>query len=156
MRLTVGPLLTNAEARAVSGWRYEGRYSLYDGDPQGLEGLLDPANGYHGVTEDDQPELIGFCCFGPDARVPEFTYDDDALDVGGGLRPDLTGRGMGAQLAETALAFAAAEFSPTRYRVTVASFNLRALRMAERCGFHLQAKFESPTNREFVVLTKTH
>ncbi len=155
MNLTVGPILTDAQARAVSGWRYQGRYSIYDGDPQGVERLLDPTNRYHGVTGEDHSQLIGFCCFGPDARVPGFAYDEDALDIGAGLRPDLTGRGLGAQLVEKALAFAAVEFSPTRYRVTVACFNERALTMAGRCGFHVHARFRSPANREFAVMIKT-
>ncbi len=155
MRPTVGPLLTGAQARAVSGWRYEGQYSLYDGDPHCVERLLDPTNRYHGVTADDHSQLIGFCCFGPDARVPGFAYDEDALDIGAGLRPDLTGRGLGAQLVEKTLAFAAVEFSPTRYRATVACFNERALTMAERCGFHVHARFHSPANREFAVMIKT-
>ena len=155
MKLTVGPLLTDAQACAVSGWRYQGRYSIYDGEPQGVERLLDPTNRYHAVSDDEQGELIGYCCFGPDARVPGFAYDDDALDIGAGLRPDLTGRGLGRRFAETTLAFAAVEFSPTRYRATVACFNQRALTMARRFGFHVQESFHSPANLEFAVLIKT-
>ncbi len=155
MRLAVGSSLTDAEARAVSSWQYGGEYSIYDGDPRGVERLLDPRNRYHAVSDDEQGELIGYCCFGPDARVPGFAYDDDALDIGGGLRPDLTGRGLGRRLAETTLAFAAAEFSPTIYRSTVACFNQRALTMARRFGFHVQASFHSPANLEFAVMIKT-
>ena len=155
MRLAVRPSLTDAEARVVSGWQYVGQYWIYDGDPRGVDRLLDPRNRYHAVSDDEQEELIGFCCFGPDARVPGFAYDEDALDVGAGLKPDLTGRGLGGRLAETTLAFAAAEFSPTRYRVTVARFNQRALTMARRYGFHVQASFHPPADLEFAVMIKT-
>ena len=56
--------------------------------------MHDPTNRYHGVTGEDHSQLIGFCCFGPDARVTGFAYDEDSLDIGAGLRPDLTGRGL--------------------------------------------------------------
>jgi ribosomal-protein-alanine N-acetyltransferase len=55
--------------------------------------LVDPEVGYHAVMAVDR--LIGFRSFGPDGQVPGREYDDCALDTGGGLRPDLTGQGLG-------------------------------------------------------------
>jgi len=40
---------------------------------------------------DARDEMIAFRCFGPEARVLGGAYFEDALDMGGGLRPDLTG-----------------------------------------------------------------
>jgi [ribosomal protein S18]-alanine N-acetyltransferase len=87
--------ITARYAADILSWRYPTPYDCYnmaDGDPGYY---LDPVNGMFAVLSGD--ELIGFRSFGPDGRVPGGAYDDSALDTGGGLRPELTGRGSGAR-----------------------------------------------------------
>ncbi|MEZ4584513.1 MAG: hypothetical protein R3A10_23265 [Caldilineaceae bacterium] len=55
---------------------------------------LDPTQNCLAVRTGDG-DLIGFCCFGADARALRLDYADGALDVGIGMRPDLTVRGVG-------------------------------------------------------------
>ena len=43
--------------------------------------------------------------FGPDGRVPGWDYDETALDTGGGLRPSLTGQGLGRAVISAGLDF---------------------------------------------------
>ena len=145
-------------ARAILAWRYEAPYTLYNPDPADLEadlaGLLDPANGYYSA-HDAQGALVAFRCFGPDAQVPGGDYRAGALDTGGGLRPDLTGRGLGGAVLDAGLAFGRATFRPPAFRVTVAAFNARALRTCTRAGFVPVQTFQSPANgREFIVLLR--
>ena len=83
--------ITEDDAKAISLWTYEEPYSLYSSSPEDVEWLLDPENGYSSVV-DPSGDLVGFCCFGFDARVPGGNYDDDAIDFGTGMRPDLTGK----------------------------------------------------------------
>lgn len=74
-----------------------GAYAIYDAHLDDLPGMLDPENAYVAVLNPDG-KLLGFCCFGPDARVPGVEYRaDDVLGLGGGLRPELTGQGLGNQ-----------------------------------------------------------
>ena len=115
--------------------------------------LPDPEAGFHAVLAGD--ELIGFRSFGPDGRVPGWDYDDTALDTGGGLRPSLTGQGLGRAVISAGLDSAGARFAPAAFRVTVASFNLRALRTVESLGFERVGSFEAARDgRPFEVLVR--
>jgi [ribosomal protein S18]-alanine N-acetyltransferase len=87
--------------------------------------------------------------------VPGGTYDDSALDTGGGLRPELTGKGLGRRAIRTGLAFGLAQFRPPAFRVTVAAFNLRALRVIQDLGLSEVARFGATTNgARYVVLVR--
>ena len=115
--------------------------------------LLLPEVGYRAVLAGDR--LIGFRSFGPDGQVAGWDYDDSALDTGGGLRPELTGRGLGRTVISAGLAYGRAQFAPAAFRVTVASFNARALRTVESLGFQRIGIFEATRDgRDFVVLTR--
>src|SRR5690242_17423923 len=84
-------------ATAILTWEYPPPYDIYNVGPErrGAESarLIDPANSYRAAFSGE--DLVGFCCFGPDARVAGGDYRAAALDLGAGLRPDLTGRGEG-------------------------------------------------------------
>jgi hypothetical protein len=41
------------------------------------------------VVDGDFEEVVGFCCFGPEARVKGQREEEGTLDIGGGVRPDL-------------------------------------------------------------------
>ena len=136
-------------AKAIARWSYPPPYELYNHPPEKrgaiVEGLLEPDNAYE-VLQDDGLGLVGFCCFGPDARVAGCPYPEGTLDVGIGLRPDLTGQGLGQRLAEVVI-LRAADLAPTLpLRVTVAAFNARARRVWEKQSFHIDAHFQRPSD----------
>ncbi len=54
---------------------------------------------------------------------------------GFGLRPDLTGRGLGEQFVRTGLEFARTRYASRRIVLDVAAFNKRAIRVHRRVGF---------------------
>jgi RimJ/RimL family protein N-acetyltransferase len=130
-----------AAARTVLAWRYDGPYAVYNADPARLEAetraWAAPDSGCF-AARDPTGALVGFCSFGADARVPGGDYTDaGALDVGLGLRPDLTGHGHGLAFVRAILRFGRRRFRPVRFRLTVAAFNQRALRVYERAGFRV-------------------
>jgi RimJ/RimL family protein N-acetyltransferase len=138
VRLTLTPI-TRADAQAISRWRYDGPYAVYNGNPSSVSSLLQPRYLYHSV-HDGHGELVGYFCFGEDARVLAGRrlglYDrEDALDVGLGMRPDLTGKGLGEEFVRAGLKFADETYAPPAFRLTVATFNRRAIRVYERAGF---------------------
>ena len=152
--------ISEEDARAILQWRYEAPYSIYNPDPAHLEEeltvFLDPRYAYHSIVT-GQSELVGYCCFGRDAQVPGGDYSKDALDVGAGLRPDLTGRGLGSSFLDAILVFAGERFAPAVFRATVAAFNRRALRAWEKVGFQPVETFASRVHADglrFVVLMR--
>ena len=144
-------------AREILAWRYAGPYAVYDPgseDPAAaLRTFLDPANAYFAVRDGDGA-LVAYWCFGPDARVPGGGYAGEALDVGGGVRPELTGRGLGLSLLQAALGFARGRFQPPTFRVTIAAWNARALTVCERAGFVAEQRCANPEGTRFAVLRR--
>ncbi|MFC7723746.1 GNAT family N-acetyltransferase [Nocardioides sp. GCM10028917] len=145
--------LTRAHAEDLATWRYEPPYDVYDLTGADPDELLDPALGFHAVLAGER--LIGFRSFGPDGQVPGWDYDDAALDTGGGLRPSLTGQGLGRAVIRAGLAFGRATYAPPAFRVTVASFNVRARRTVESLGFERVGSFAARRDgRRFDVLVR--
>ena len=107
----------------IARWRYPPPYDFYDGD---AEPVLNPERFFRAC--DEAGELIGFYYFEP-------TPPD--LDYGLGLRPDLTGRGLGLAFFRAGLAFARERYEPSRVFLHVAAFNERARRVYERAGFRV-------------------
>lgn len=79
-----------------------------------------------------------------------------ALDIGLGLRPDLTGQGHGSEYINAVIDFIQPTYPPGRLRVTIAEFNTRALRVWEKAGFQRRQVFQGgQVNTSFVILLKT-
>jgi [ribosomal protein S18]-alanine N-acetyltransferase len=145
--------MTAQYAADILSWRYPSPYDYYDVTDVDLDYYLDPANGFFAVLSGG--EFIGFRSFGPDGQVPGGTYDDSALDTGGGLRPELTGRGLGRTVVVAGLEFGRLRFAPDAFRVTVASFNTRALRVVTSLGFRPVRSFPAAMDgRSFEILVR--
>ncbi|XOV88490.1 MAG: GNAT family N-acetyltransferase [Pseudomonadota bacterium] len=131
--------LTEAQARDILTWRYPPPYDFYDppGDDQGeryVRAFLDPVLAFHGVM-DEAGEFLGFCSFGLDGQVPGGDYTLPALDIGLGMKPQFTGQGIGPYFFAAILAFASGIPGTATYRLSVARFNKRALRLYGQFGF---------------------
>lgn len=117
---------------------------MYDGDPATVPSLLDERFAYHSV-HDEHGGLAGYFCFGEDAQVPEGRrlglYEEDALDIGLGMRPDLTGKGIGLEFVHAGLQFARERYAPATLRLTVATFNERAISVYLKAGFQSTTTF---------------
>ncbi len=143
-------------AREIVQWRYEPPYDIYnlDDSSETINYLLDAQYNFHAIR-DANGDLAGFCSFGVDAQVPGGDYGADALDIGMGIRPDLTGQGHGSDFVAAALNFAQRKFNPDAFRVTIAAFNQRAQRVWEKNGFIPIETFTFKANdREFVIMVK--
>lgn len=142
----------------VIHWSYEPPYDVYNLWNENHEEiaacLMAPENHYYQML-DEQDDLVAFCCFGEEGQVPGGDYRTAGLDVGLGVRPNLTGHGQGQDFAISVLKFGQGEFSPTMFRVTIASFNFRAIRVWRKLGFrHTQIFKRKRDKMNFVVLVK--
>jgi ribosomal-protein-alanine N-acetyltransferase len=125
--MQVAPL-SREHALDICTWRYVPPYDCYDMTEADPDWLLQPESGFHALLAGGQ--LIGFRSFGPDGQVPGWDYDDQALDT-----------------------FGRAQFAPQAFRVTVATFNARALRTVEALGFQRIGQFNAASDgRRFDVL----
>jgi GNAT superfamily N-acetyltransferase len=157
MSFTFRPL-DEISAQTILDWQYEPPYDIYNlasPDPEGvLQYLLDPQNAFYSIYG-QMGNLEAFCSFGPDGQVNGGDYSTPALDIGLGVRPDLTGQRRGSQYISAVIDFAIHTYSPERLRVTIADFNSRAMRVWEKAGFQVVQKFQGGwTNMDFVIMMK--
>jgi [ribosomal protein S18]-alanine N-acetyltransferase len=145
--------MTPEYAADIVTWRYPAPYDCYNVIDVEPAYFLEPGNGFFALEAGG--EMIGFRSFGPDGQVPGGAYDDSALDTGGGLRPSLTGQGLGRTAIATGLEFGRRRFAPRAFRATVASFNMRALRVVTSLGFQPVSSFAATTDgRPFQILVR--
>jgi RimJ/RimL family protein N-acetyltransferase len=146
--------ITIKDARDIAAWRYPAPYDFYnlpeDDDPAEL---LEPAAGAV-IAVDEHGETIGFAAFGFAGQVPggeaAGLYREPLLDIGLGMRPGLTGRGFGATFCQAILDYAEVCYRPAGFRLSVARFNQRAIRVYERLGFVRGEQFSSEVRGETV------
>jgi ribosomal-protein-alanine N-acetyltransferase len=146
--------MTAVDAHAIATWRYPGEYSFYDADadPDDLAELLDPAEWGQRYFAAD--ELTGHTLAG--SLVVKLT--GPVAEIGLGLRPDLTGRGVGESFLRACLRFASAALGARSYTLAVAAFNRRAIIVYERAGFQEVDRFEHFTNggwHAFIRMTRS-
>jgi ribosomal-protein-alanine N-acetyltransferase len=145
--------MNDEEAREISGWSYDPPYDFYDAtsDPGDLAELLDRKRRQEGAyyaAFDERGALVGFFQFEKKGRI---------VEVGLGLRPDLTGRKLGLGFMLAGLEFARRHFSPTGFQLSVATFNERAILVYERTGFRRGEVFMHHTNggdHPFLFMTR--
>ncbi|MBT4162471.1 MAG: GNAT family N-acetyltransferase [Gammaproteobacteria bacterium] len=147
------------DARDILRWRYTTPYDFYDppdDDRQDyyVSQFLKPELMFHAIV-DAEDRFVGYCSYGLDGQVPGGDYSEDALDIGLGMRPEFTGQGRGAAFFNIILDHGIKILVPDKVRLTVASFNRRAMRLYENFGFievdeFSDALFEVP----YTVLTR--
>lgn len=143
---------TEDHAHEVERWCYEPPYDFYDlaSDPDDAAEMHDPAHAehYRAVLGNDD-RLDAFWYFHPCGGV---------VEVGIGLRPELTGHGRGESFLRAQLAYATERWSPATLRLFVAAWNERAIRLYERLGFREVARetrrFELVGEHEFLRMER--
>lgn len=165
--------MTETDARAILAWRYDGPYAVYNtADPGGgeeldaLAELLDPRSPYFAAREAGHETeapvaffAVGSSCeVGREIGAPYTLRPDGSATVGLGLRPDLTGRGLGLSLAQAGLAYVRERYAATEFRLYVYAWNTRAIRVYERAGFVAVDETRVPVNegeRVFIEMTRS-
>ena len=133
--------MTNDSAMAIADWIYTPPYDFYNAVPDDpdLADFLNPEfrHGRYYETVAEYYGLVGFF---------EFKHEKDPLEIGLGLRPDLTGKGLGLRFVQAGMAFARSHFGVSHLCLTVATFNQRAITVYERAGFRPVTTYMHHTN----------
>jgi ribosomal-protein-alanine N-acetyltransferase len=135
-------VMSQAEAEEIAyNWHYEGKYSFYDieADEEDLaEFLHEESRGNHTFSVKENGTLIGF-----------FTIcemNNGTVDIGLGMRPDITGNGFGLQFVNAGLAFSKEKYGCNYITLSVVTFNERAIKVYKRAGFEAVGTFIQKTN----------
>jgi ribosomal-protein-alanine N-acetyltransferase len=146
--------MTQKDAEAVARWRYPAPFSFYDqdSDPADLAELLDPKlrAGDYVAVDGDNGRLVGYFQFKRPHRP--------SLEIGLGLHPDWTGRGLGQSFLEAGLEYARGRYAPDEFVLAVVAFNRRAITVYERVGFVRSRVFMHRTagrEWEFIEMRRT-
>lgn len=135
-------------------WRYSGIYKFYDmiADEEDLKEFLDKDNWnkeYFAVlNEDDQ--LNGFY---------SFSFEEGIMWIGFGLKPELTGMGLGKEFVTAGINFGVENFNykENYIMLAVAFFNKRGIKLYENIGFRPIEQYMQKTNGgeyEFIKMKK--
>ncbi|MBY0121295.1 GNAT family N-acetyltransferase [Bacillus sp. S/N-304-OC-R1] len=152
MQLSIQKISKN-DAIQILNWKYNAPYDFYNNEEseESIEELL--GNSYS-VVVDERNQLIGFFCIGNSAQVPAGThygaYSEKYIDIGLGMRPELTGQGLGSSFFSFIINHVQAADKSVPLRLTVAKFNERAIRLYEKLGFKKKMEF---SNGSTVFLT---
>ena len=133
--------MSDASALTIAEWQYPAPYDFYNAvpdDPDFADFMnADFRRGRYFEVVDANREVIGFF---------EFKREQDPLEIGLGLRPDLTGQGIGLMFVRAGMKFAREHLNGTDLCLTVAAFNQRAITVYERAGFREVERYLHHTN----------
>lgn len=151
--------MSESDVMKIFFWKYTPPYDWYN-----LEESEESVNSFiqdnYVVAKDKTNRMIGFFCYGASAQVSAgakfgFYNDSSYLDIGLGLNPILCGRGYGAEFLELGMQYGRKVYGAQKYRLTVADFNERAIRVYQKVGFKEEGFFEARNQIEkvrFIVM----
>ena len=130
--------MSRRTADTISGWHYDEPYDFYDMslDEDDLSQFMTEDAWHFGDLREER-----FVAVNGDGQLAGFfSYagSPDLCTVGLGLAPQLTGRSLGEGFVDAGLTFARKRSNVSRFRLEVASFNTRAIKVYERAGFTRQ------------------
>ncbi|MHB1955949.1 GNAT family N-acetyltransferase [Alicyclobacillus sp. ALC3] len=139
--------VTTTDATTISGWAYEPPYDFYNMGA-GDESTSELLSGSYRTVKSTNGDVIGFYCVGESAQVPAgheagaYPAQPDVVDFGIGMQPELTGQGLGTEFLSDVLNEIVHDHPSADIRLTVATFNKRAIRLYQRFGFQPGTEFE--------------
>lgn len=148
--------MDEAMATDILDWQYDKPYDFYNNE-QTEDAMNEILDGSYYTIVDGSNALIGFFCMGADAKVPagnQFgVYDEDLVDMGVGMNPNLVGKGNGFEFCTYVIQFIRQQPNNPSIRLTVATFNERAIHLYKKLGFVAEKNF-STGSTAFMTMVK--
>jgi len=155
MKYIFAPMNQEYANDIVSNWHYDDVYSFYDmaADEDDLKIFMDTKN-WHNIIRavlNENDELAGWA---------SFYTENDEFWLSLGLRPDLTGQGLGAEFVSECVRYATSHYRLIKdtIKLAVALFNQRAVKVYQRAGFVETSKTVRDTHIgqvDFIEMEKT-
>jgi ribosomal-protein-alanine N-acetyltransferase len=139
----------------INDWHYDGVYSFYDmkADEDDLKLFTDKTNWKNVIFAvlNNSNELIGWS---------SFYIEDEVVWLALGLKPELTGKGLGEQFVSDCIQFIKSNsyLNQSVIKLEVALFNQRAIKVYNRVGFAESTRIIKSTHigeLDFLQMTKT-
>ena len=124
-------VLTEKDKREICSWRYQEEYAVYN--LPSWDNMC--AAGYRFVNPEHSGSFLGFWLENVLMGYVSLKEDEQAMEVGIGLRPDFCGRGYGTEVLKEACRTAVRCFPSKPLRLEVRAWNHRAIRCYEKAGF---------------------
>ncbi|TFB14232.1 GNAT family N-acetyltransferase [Filobacillus milosensis] len=144
--------MNQERANEITSWKYDEPYDFYNMS-KSKETINELMNEAYTAVINEKEELVGFFCTGKSAQVPvgalNGVYEEELLDVGLGLKPELTGQGLGRDF----MVFIIDYLDHQPLRLTVANFNQRAIRLYAKVGFSNDREFYR-SSVKFITMVK--
>ncbi|MGG0655283.1 GNAT family N-acetyltransferase [Rummeliibacillus pycnus] len=145
-------------AKEILNWQYDPPYDFYNNDCTD-ENIIELLNDQFKAIVDEHNQIVGFFCVGESAKVPagyKFgVYDADLIDIGLGMNPNLVGKGFGFEFCTSIIYFIKNQFGESPIRLTVATFNKRAIHLYEKLGFFYENRFNSGFTEFITMINKS-
>lgn len=142
-------------ARTISLWDFGDSYAYYNlnGEETAIQEFL---NGHYYVVFKEE-DIFGFFCDGDSAQVDMMSVNLNEIDFGFALNPMFIGRGYGRSFIKMIMHFYHRYHDVCHFRLTVASFNTRAVYLYHRIGFEFKdeiSMIENGTLTKFYVMRR--
>lgn len=126
----------------ANNWKNPDIYSFYDmtKDIEDYNEFISPnlrGDGHYEIL-DNKMNLSGFLTVSEE--------DEGVLEIGLGMKPELTGNGQGEIFLRDILQYLKSEYDYSSIKLAVVSFNARAIKVYERVGFQIEKTFMMENN----------
>lgn len=144
--------MTESLAKETIGWTYD----FYNNEIT-EEGIKERLDGGHWIVLDEKGKVFGFFCTGEAARIPigkqYGVYDENCIDMGIGMNPTYTGKGYGYEFCSFIINDIKQNHAGIPIRLSVATFNKRAIHLYEKLGFVIRDSFATES-AHFITMIK--
>ncbi|MDC3414710.1 GNAT family N-acetyltransferase [Aquibacillus sp. 3ASR75-11] len=143
-------------AKQTLGWKYEKPFDFYNGE-MSEEGIKERLDDSYKVLIDEKGKVFGFFCTGESARIPigyqYGVYNEKSIDMGIGMNPVYVGKGYGYDFCSFIMNHIKEQNEGVPIRLSVATFNKRAVHLYKNLGFVMKDKFATDS-AEFITMIK--
>ncbi|WP_270179705.1 GNAT family N-acetyltransferase [Alkalihalobacillus sp. CinArs1] len=155
MNLTIKKMDIEGAKRTLS-WVYEPPYDFYNNEVNEEE-INERLDGSYRLLVDENNKVVGFLCSGETAQIPVGhtygVYPDNFIDIGFGMDPNYTGQGNGYEFCTIIMNYIKEQYVRMPIRLSVATFNNRAIHLYEKLGFKKKDAFTTDY-AEFITMIK--